>query len=156
MAVQVQGFETLYRTTGNLPWVPFEPYNERVGVKLLKVDPVSGQAVALLRVPGGENIGVHYHHRTVIVYTTRGAWRYAEHDWVSRAGDLVYETAGSQHTFIAEPGDDVEAFIVLEGALQFLGPNGETVGIENWKTFLQRYSAYCERKGVEIVDLKRF
>jgi len=62
----------------------------------------------------------------------------------------------SQHTFIAEPGDDVEAFIVLEVALQFLGPNGETVGIENWKTFLQRYCAYCERKGVEIVDLIRF
>jgi len=28
--------------------------------------------------------------------------------------------------------------------------------LENWKTFLQRYCAYCERKGVEIVDLIRF
>ena len=156
MTIQVEGFDALHRATGDLPWVPFEPYNARVGVKLLKVDPVSGQTVALLRVPGGENIGVHHHHGTVIVYTTRGAWRYAEHDWVSRAGDLVYETAGSQHTFVAEPGEDVEAFVVVEGALQFLGPNGETVGIENWKTFLQRYTTHCERQGKKIVNLSRF
>ena len=154
--MRVQGLETLHRSAKSLPWVPFEPYNPKVLTKLLKVDPVSGQAVALLRVPGGENIGVHHHHGIVIVYTTRGAWRYLEHDWVSRAGDLVYETAGSQHTFVAEPGEDVEAFIIVEGALEFRGPNGELVGMENWKTFLQRCVDHCERKNLPIEDLTKF
>lgn len=154
--MQVQGLDTLHRSSESLPWVPFEPYNAKVLIKLLKVDPVSGQAVALLRVPGGENIGTHHHYGIVIVYTTRGGWRYAEHDWVSRAGDLVYETAGSAHTFLAEPGEDVEAFVVVEGALEFRDPDGQVVGVENWKSFLQRYVDHCEKTGIGVEDLAKF
>ena len=42
----------------------------------------------------------------------------------------VSETAGSQHTFLAEPGEDAIAFIVIEGALEFLDPQGHSMGLE--------------------------
>ena len=86
--------------------------------------------------PGGEGLGVHNHHGTVIVYTVQGAWRYLEHEWTAKAGDFVDQTAGSQHTLIAEPGEDLVAFIVIEAVLEFLDPQGQSMGLENWKTFL--------------------
>jgi len=150
------GLEPLYRSGNDLPWIPFTPYSDMVTVKLLKVDPVTGQTVAMLRVPAGEGLGVHNHYGTVIAYTIRGRWRYAEHGWVSSAGDLVYETAGSQHTFLAERGEDVEVFIVLEGALEFIDPEGRTIGLENWRTFLERYYRYCEAKRLPARDLSDF
>jgi quercetin dioxygenase-like cupin family protein len=48
---------------------------------------------------------MHKHYGNVVLYTIKGAWRYLEHDWVSRAGDFVYETAGSSHSFFVEPGE---------------------------------------------------
>jgi quercetin dioxygenase-like cupin family protein len=154
--MKAEGLEPLYRSGNDLPWIPFTPYSETVTVKLLKVDPVTGQTVAMLRVPPGEGLGVHNHYGTVIAYTIRGKWRYAEHGWVSKAGDLVYETAGSQHTFLAEPGEAVEVFIVLEGALEFIDPEGRGIGLENWRTFLERYYKYCEAKGLPARDLSQF
>jgi hypothetical protein len=71
-------------------------------------------------------------------------------------GSLVYETAGSRHTFLAEPGEDMVAFIVIEGALEFLDPQGHSMGTENWKTFLDRYYRFCEENHLRPVDLGRF
>jgi hypothetical protein len=154
--ITVSARHPLYRDNRDLPWVPFTPYNPAVAVKLLKVDPVTGQTITMLRVPGGEGLGVHNHYGTVIVHTIQGAWRYLEHDWVSRAGDLVYESAGSQHTLQVEPGEDLIAFIIVEGALEFIDPEGKSLGLENWKTFLERYYRYCEEKKIRTKDLTSF
>ena len=154
--ISVKGLPPLYRSSRQLPWMPFTPYSAAVKVKLLKVDRVTGQAVTMLHVPAGEGLGVHNHYGTVIVYTVQGAWRYLEHDWIAKAGDLVYETAGSQHTFLAEPGEDVVAFIVLEGALEFIDPQGKSIGLENWKTFLERYYTFCDENGLRPVDVSEF
>ena len=154
--MSVKGLAPFYRNSHDLPWIPFTPYSATVKLKLLKIDPVTGQVVALLQVPGGEGLGVHNHYGTVIVYTVQGAWRYLEHEWTAKAGDFVYETAGSQHTLIAEPGEDLVAFIVIEGALEFLDPQGQSMGLENWKTFLDRYYRFCEENQLRPVDLGRF
>jgi quercetin dioxygenase-like cupin family protein len=154
--MSVKGLAPLYRNSHELPWIPFTPYSTAVKLKLLQVNPVTGQVITLLQVPGGEGLGVHNHHGTVIVYTVQGAWRYLEHEWTAKAGDFVYETAGSQHTFLAEPGEDVVAFIVIEGALEFLDSQGHSIGLENWKTFLERYYRFCDENHLRPVDLSRF
>ena len=110
-------YETLHRSGADLPAVPFTPYSQDVKIKLLRVDPVSGQLCVILSAPGGTGLGAHKHYGSVMVYTIKGAWRYLEHDWVARAGDFVYETAGSSHTFMVEPGETTEAFIIVEGEL---------------------------------------
>jgi hypothetical protein len=149
-------YETLHRRGADLPAVPFVPYSEDVTVKLLRVDPVSGQVCVILSAPGGTGLGTHRHYGSVVVYTLKGAWRYLEHDWVSRAGDFVYETAGSTHTFVVEPGDTTEAFIIVEGALEFVDDEGNTLAIEDWRSMHRRYLDYCEQEGIEPVDLTSF
>lgn len=34
-----------------LPWVPFLPYSDKVFVKAIKVDPIRGEWITLLKVP---------------------------------------------------------------------------------------------------------
>jgi 2,4'-dihydroxyacetophenone dioxygenase len=152
----ITAYETLYRSGADVPAVPFTPYSEDVKIKLLRVDPVSGQLCVILSAPGGTGLGVHKHYGSVIVYTIKGAWRYLEHDWIARAGDFVYETAGSSHTFLVEPGETTEAFIIVEGALEFMDEEGNTIAIEDWQTMYQRYLDYCEDEGLEPVDVARF
>ena len=40
----------------------------------------------------------HRHTGQVYGYTLSGAWKYAEYDYVNRAGSFLYEPAGSVHT----------------------------------------------------------
>ncbi len=152
----VTAYETLHRSGADVPAVPFTPYSQDVTIKLLRADPVSGQLCVILSAPGGTGLGVHRHYGTVILYTIKGAWRYLEHDWVARAGDFVYETAGSSHTFQVEPGETTEAFIIVEGALEFLDDEGNTIAIEDWQSMYQRYLDYCEAEGLDPVDLAGF
>ena len=149
-------YETLHRSGADQPAVPFTPYSQDVTIKLLRVDPVSGQLCVILSAPGGTQLGTHRHYGSVVVYTMKGAWRYLEHDWVARAGDFVYETAGSSHTFVVEPGETTEAFIIVEGALEFIDEQGNTIAIEDWRTMYPRYLDYCEQEGLQSADLTRF
>src|SRR3954462_10756330 len=155
MAV-LTAYETAHRSGADLAAVPFVPYSEEVTLKLLRVDPVSGQICVVLAAPGGTGLGIHKHYGSVIVYTIKGAWRYLEHDWVARAGDFAYETAGSSHTFVVEPGEENEAFIVVEGSLEFLDEEGNTLAIEDWRSMPRRSLDYCEQEGLEPVDVTRF
>jgi quercetin dioxygenase-like cupin family protein len=152
----VQAFTPTFLGADEVPWVPFTPYTEDVLLKILHLDLVRGETVLLLKAPGGTNLGVHNHYGRVLVYTVQGRWGYAEHEWTSAPGDFVYEVANSRHTFQAEPGEEVVAFIVLEGALEFLDENGKGVAIETAHTMAARYEAYCAANGIPPVDLTKF
>ena len=94
----------------------------------------------------------HYHTGIVIGHTVKGAWRYIENNWISRAGDTVYEVAGSSHT--PESLDDTEVFFFIVGELLFFDADGKTVlWQENHKTSLERYNSYCEANGITPRDL---
>ena len=44
----------------------------------------------------------------------------------------------------------------VTGDLAFLDENDNIVALENWKTGLQRYLAYCEQHGIKPKDLTAF
>jgi 2,4'-dihydroxyacetophenone dioxygenase len=140
----------------SLPWFPFTPYSQEVLLKIFHVDPVRGEATLMLKAPGGADLGVHNHYGRVLVYTVQGSWRYEEHDWVAKPGHFVYEVANSQHTFHAEPGEEVLLFIHVEGPLEFLDAAGNSVAIETARTLMDRYQAYCADRGIEPVDVTQF
>ncbi|ABD12159.1 hypothetical protein ThrDRAFT_02198 [Frankia casuarinae] len=152
----LQHFAPTYTGVDDLPWVPFTPYTNEVELKILHVDLIKSETQMLLRAPGGASLGVHDHYGRVLVYTVRGKWRYAEHAWVSGPGDFVYEVANSRHTFIVEPDEGIEVFISVEGAIAFLGPSDEIIGIEQAHTFAERYNEYCRKHGIIPVDLTSF
>jgi 2,4'-dihydroxyacetophenone dioxygenase len=155
--------ETLYEDIqtknvkgGELPWVPFAPYSEEVLLKYFRIDPVRGEVLVSMRFPSGLTLPKHYHTGIVIGHTMRGAWRYLEHDWVSEAGDTVYETAASSHTPESVGDEDAEVFFLVVGELEFVDDDGNLLARENWRTALQRYHAYCEANGIEPKDLMSF
>lgn len=140
----------------SVPWIPFTPYSDEVELKYFKVDPIRGEVVVAMRFPPGIKLPTHYHSGTVIGHTMKGAWRYIEHDWVSEAGDTVYETAGSTHTPESVGDEDAEAFFVVVGDLIFLDEDGNIAARENWRTAIDRYNAYCEDNDIEAQDLTSF
>ncbi len=141
-----------------LPWVPFTPYTPDVHVKLLKADPVRGETITLLKVPSTMELPCHHHTGTVIVYTIAGAWRYKEHDWVAHAGSVVFETAATSHTPVAVQGhgDEVITLNITMGELLYTDDAGKVLAIENWKTLVDRYLAYCEAQGITPHDVTSF
>ncbi|MCI1696303.1 2,4'-dihydroxyacetophenone dioxygenase family protein [Aneurinibacillus aneurinilyticus] len=137
----------------DLPWIP---YFGEAKFKLLKVNPVTGQNLTLLKVPPGMQLPPHFHSGTVIVYTIQGVWRYVEDDWISRVGDIVYEPAGSKHTPNGLGDEDVITLNIVEGTLDYLGEGGEIIARDNWESFLKRYLDYCASEGIEAVDVTKF
>ncbi|HTC81909.1 MAG TPA: cupin, partial [Acidimicrobiia bacterium] len=83
----MKAFKPTHVGSDALPWHPFVPYSDQVLLKLMHIDLVKGEVVAMLKAPGGANLGTHNHYGRVLVYTVQGSWRYAEHDWVSKPGD---------------------------------------------------------------------
>ena len=144
--------------TDDLPWVPFTPYSNEIFLKYIKCDPIRGETITLLKVPAGTTLLRHYHSGTVIVYTLKGAWKYLEHDWVSKAGGVVFETAASTHTphALSGYGDEVITLNITVGDLVFYDEQGAICAIENWKTGMERYEAFCKANGLEVQDLTSF
>src|SRR5690606_38518792 len=120
----------------DLPWIPFSPYSNDVLLKYIKCDPVRGETITLLKVPAGASLPKHHHSGTVIVYTIKGAWKYIEHDWISREGGVVFETAGTSHTPIAltDCGDEIITLNITQGDLLYFDENDNLCAIENWKS----------------------
>ena len=140
-----------YMGGADTPWIPFTPLSDKVFLKYWKVDPVRGEIVVSMRFEDGLVLPTHYHTGMVIGHTIKGAWRYQENNWVSRAGDTVYEVAGSSHT--PESLDDTEVFFVLVGELLFLDEDKKILWAENHKTSIERYTNYCAANGIEARDL---
>ena len=142
----------------DLPWIPFTPYSNEVFLKYIKCDPVRGETITLLKVPAGASLPKHHHSGTVIVYTIKGAWKYIEHDWISREGGVVFETAGTSHTPIAltDHGDEIITLNITQGDLLYFDENDNLCAIENWKSGVERYLAFCEANGIEAKDITSF
>ncbi|HYA76850.1 MAG TPA: 2,4'-dihydroxyacetophenone dioxygenase family protein [Burkholderiaceae bacterium] len=141
----------------SLPWVPFEPYGARVVCKPFRLDPVHGEMIVLMKVPAGAQLARHRHGGRCVVYTIAGRWKHREEHWIAGPGSLVVEAASSTHTPVVMRGsEEVITLNVMLGDFSVLDENGEIVAVENWKSVLQRYEAYCERAGIAPRDLAAF
>lgn len=139
-----------------LPWIPFLPYSEELKLKIIRLNPVTGEWVSLLRVPAGMEMPKHYHSGTVHVYTLAGSWGYKEHDWTAGPGSFVFETAASAHTPVAQPGEDVVTLNIVMGDWNIVDENDAVLAVENWRSMLKRYAEYCAANGIAPADLTSF
>jgi quercetin dioxygenase-like cupin family protein len=145
--------ETTYVRGVDQPWIPFDPLsehvlNERVLIRYHRIDPVEGQIVAAVRLPSGLGSAPLYHTGPVIAHTIRGAWRYREERWISRAGDTVYESAGSMHRAESIGDEETVVFLVVTGEFLFFDDEGSLIWQESWRTSMDRHAEYCRAKGV--------
>jgi 2,4'-dihydroxyacetophenone dioxygenase len=155
----MMNFETIGTTCiddASTPWIPFEPYNEAVHIKYFKLDPVRGEVIALFKALAGAELPRHRHSGTKLVYTVHGNWKYKEYDWIAHTGSIVFETACSTHTPQMLPGEGVITLSITQGDLVFLDPRDNVLGVENWRTSMQRYLSHCFAADIMPRDLTSF
>jgi 2,4'-dihydroxyacetophenone dioxygenase len=151
MAKDINAYDALYIPANDTPWFPYQ--QSGCDVQLIQADPMTGRWIVKLRGPAGGNLGIHRHYGSVLALTLRGAWRYLEHDWISRTGDIVHETPGSVHTLVLV--EESEVFFVVEGALEYLDSEGRTLAHEDWRSMTHKYVDFCSKKGLDVVDISR-
>jgi 2,4'-dihydroxyacetophenone dioxygenase len=139
-----------------LPWVPFTPYTDRAFIKAIKVDPIRGEWITLLKAPRDITLPRHHHSGTVHVYTISGAWKYLEHDWTARPGSFVFETAGTVHTPVGVGDEEVVTLNIVQGDWNLVDEQGRVLATENWRTVMNRYISYCRQQGLPVVDISSF
>jgi 2,4'-dihydroxyacetophenone dioxygenase len=150
----LQELDVNYINGTDNPWVPFTPLSDQVFLKYWKIDPVRAEIIVSMKIPADVELGTHYHTGIVVGHTIRGAWCYRESSWISRAGDTVYEVAGSSHT--PESFEDTEVFFYMIGELLFLDEDNKILWQENHKTSIDRYTRYCADNGIPAGDLTRW
>ncbi len=140
------------------PWMPFAPYSDLVMIKYFRADPIRGEIIALFRLPPGVSLPMHHNTGTTIVYTVQGKWRHLETDWIAGPRSVVFEPASSRHTplAMAEQEGDVIVLNVIVGETHYLDDRGNTFAIENWKTAVNRYIAFCKAQGLTPKDITSF
>lgn len=140
----------------SLPWIPFKPYTDKAFVKVIKVDPIRGEWITLLKAPGQMELPRHHHSGTVLVYTIAGSWKYKEHDWTATKGSFVFETAGTRHTPVGVGNEEVITLNIVQGDWILMDAEDRVLAIENWKTVMQRYLDHCKSNGIAPKDLSSF
>ncbi len=123
------------------------------------VDLGDGSKLKVLQVKLGENLWIienifqagyevtrHRHTGPVFGYTTSGAWKYKEYDYVNRAGSFLYEPAGSVHTLQCVE-DETRVWFQMYGANINLDAEGNITGVVDGTTSLQFYLEACKQAG---------
>ena len=92
------------------------------------------------------------HTGPVYAYTTSGAWKYKEYDYVNRAGSFLYEPAGSVHTLQCIE-DNTQVWFQIYGANLNLDDDGNVTTVVDAGTIAEFYVAMCEQEGYGRPDV---
>src|ERR1700738_3706666 len=95
----------------------------------------------------GFEVQTHRHTGPVFGYTTSGAWKYKEYDYVNRAGSFLYEPAGSVHTLTCIQ-DNTQVWFQMYGVNVNLAADGSVTSIVDGMGTLAFYYAMCEADGL--------
>jgi len=116
-------------------------------LKVIRVDEAEGLWIVENVFQSGFAVQTHRHTGPVFGYTTSGAWKYREYDYVNRAGSFLYEPAGSVHTLeVVE--DDTQVWFHMYGANLNLREDGTIESVTDGPGTLAAYLNLCEAAGL--------
>ena len=95
--------------------LPFVDIGDGSQLKVLQVKEEEGLWIVENIFHAGYEVQRHRHTGPVYAFTTSGAWKYKEYDYVNRAGSFLYEPAGSVHTLECIE-DDTRAWFHMYGS----------------------------------------
>ena len=135
--------------------LPFVEIGNGNKLKVLQVKEREGLWVIRNRFMPGYDVQTHKHTGPVYAFTTSGAWRYKESDFVNTAGSFLYEPAGSVHTLTvpADNTEPTEVFFAIWGANLNLDDDGNVESIIDAGGILQAYYLMCEAEGLPKPDV---
>ncbi|MCU1488070.1 MAG: Cupin 2 conserved barrel domain protein [Actinomycetia bacterium] len=135
--------EAIHIGVDDLPFVEIGNGNK---LKVLQVDERQGLWIVENIFQAGFAVQTHKHTGPVYGYTTSGAWKYAEYDYVNRAGSFLFEPAGSIHTLTCIE-DDTRVWFQMYGANLNLDADGKIDSVADGAGTLAAYYALCEAQG---------
>jgi 2,4'-dihydroxyacetophenone dioxygenase len=145
---------TLMTLTGIVPTavhvgaddLPFVDIGEGTLLKVIQVKVREALWIVENVFQPGWVVMTHKHTGPVYGYTTSGAWKYRESDFVNRAGSFLYEPAGSVHTLECLEKDTHAVFVVYGANIEY-DADGNITGVSDGASVLQAYYALCEAQG---------
>ncbi|MBV9515149.1 MAG: 2,4'-dihydroxyacetophenone dioxygenase family protein [Mycobacteriaceae bacterium] len=127
--------------------LPFVDIGDGSKLKVIQVKEAEGLWIVENAFKADYVVQRHKHTGPVYAYTTSGAWKYQEYDYVNRAGSFLYEPAGSVHTLqVLE--DDTHVWFQIYGANLNLDADGNVESVVDGSLALQAYYMLCEAEGL--------
>ncbi len=126
--------------------LPFADIGGGNKLKVIQVKEREGLWIVENIFQSGYAVQRHRHTGPVWGYTTRGAWKYAEYDYVNRAGSFLYEPAGSVHTLQCIE-DDTQVWFHMYGVNLNLDADDNVESVADGATALAAYIALAAAQG---------
>ena len=126
--------------------LPFVDIGDGNMLKVIQVKREEGLWIVENIFQAGYAVQTHRHTGPVYGYTTSGAWRYKEYEYVNRAGSFLYEPAGSQHTLECIE-DQTRVWFQMYGVNLNLDADGNVESVFDGPGTLAAYEALCEAAG---------
>ena len=126
-----------------IPWVEI-PDGSLMKVVYARVQ--EGLWIIRNRFKPGFEVATHKHTGPVFGYTSSGAWKYKEYDYVNRESSFLYEPAGSIHTLQCIE-DDTRVWFHMYGSNLNLDDDGNVESVADGAGALQAYLALCKDQG---------
>lgn len=127
--------------------LPFIDIGDGSLLKVLQVKRGEGLWIIENIFRAGYEVEKHRHTGPVWGYTTAGAWKYKEYDYVNRAGSFLYEPAGSVHTLQCIE-DNTRVWFQMHGSNINLDENDNITSVVDGTLTLEFYYAMCEQQGL--------
>src|SRR5258708_39785004 len=127
--------------------LPFVDIGDGNKLKVIQVKVREGLWIVENIFMAGFEVQTHRHTGPVWGYTTSGAWKYKEYDYVNRAGSFLYEPAGSVHTLRAIE-DDTNVWFQIYGANLNLDAEGNVESVTDGKAVLEGYYLLLDAQGI--------
>jgi len=126
--------------------LPFVDIGDGSKLKVIQVKEREGLWIVENIFQAGYEVQKHRHTGPVYAYTTSGAWKYKEYEYVNRAGSFLYEPAGSVHTLQCVE-NDTHVWFQIYGANLNLDEQGNVESVIDGALTLAAYYALCEAEG---------
>jgi len=126
--------------------LPFVDIGEGAKLKVLQVKLGENLWIIENVFQAGYEVQTHRHTGPVFGYTTSGAWKYKEYDYVNRAGSFLYEPAGSIHTLQCIE-DETQVWFQMYGANVNLDSEGNVTSVVDAHTTVAFYLEACKQAG---------
>jgi len=126
--------------------LPFVDIGDGNLLKVIQVKEREGLWIVENVFQKGFEVQKHRHTGPVWGYTTSGAWKCKEYDYVNHAGSFLYEPAGSVHTLQCIE-DDTRVWFHMYGVNLNLDANDNVESVADVAGTLAFYLAMCEQMG---------
>jgi quercetin dioxygenase-like cupin family protein len=127
--------------------LPYIDIGDGSKLRVVQVKPAEGLWIVENIFQAGYEVDTHKHTGPVWGYTRSGAWKYKEYEYVTRAGSVLYEPAGSVHTLQCVE-DDTQVWFQMYGANINLDAEGNITSVVDGPMTLEFYLAVCADLGL--------